>query len=74
MNINDQLESPMLLKISFNKLIEKYEELVKSKDPFIANKAKRVLEAQALHPELRDGITDVSLLEKYEDEIRSTLR
>lgn len=69
MNINDHYESPMLLKISFNKLIEQYEELSKSKDPFIVNKAKRVLQAQALHPELREGITDVSLLEKYEDEI-----
>jgi hypothetical protein len=69
MDINDHYESPMLLKISFNKLIEQYEELAKSKDAFIANKAKRVLSAQEPYPELREGITDLSLLNKYENEI-----
>ncbi len=69
MNINDKFESPMLLKISFNKLIEQYEKLAKSKDEFTANKAKRVLMAQKACPELRKGFTDTDLLEKYKNEI-----
>ena len=32
MTINNQIEMPMLLKISFNKLIEEYEVMAKSKD------------------------------------------
>ena len=65
----DQSESPMLLKISFNKLIEQYEDLVNNEDEFIATKAKRILEFQKYYPELREGFTDFSLLEKYEKEI-----
>ena len=50
MKIFNQSESPMLLKISFNKLIEHYESLVNSEDEFIAARAKRILEVQRLHP------------------------
>ncbi|MFK7813092.1 MAG: GAF domain-containing protein, partial [Maribacter sp.] len=39
----------------------------KSKDEFLAAKAKRVLDAQALHPELRDGFTDLTLLDKHKE-------
>ena len=63
------IESPLLLKISFNKLLEQYEQLAKSEDEFIAAKAKRVLKTQEPYPELREGFADFSLLEKYKDEI-----
>ncbi len=70
MNINDQHESsPMQLKISFNKLLERYEVLAKSEDEFIAAKAKRILKTASKHPELRDGFEDVKLLDKYKNEI-----
>ena len=69
MDINQQFDSPMLLQISFNKLIERYEELAKSNDEFIARKAQRVLDAQAPHPELREGFDDATLLEKYKEPI-----
>tara|TARA_R110002094_G_scaffold157118_1_gene143580 strand:- start:5015 stop:7381 length:2367 start_codon:yes stop_codon:yes gene_type:complete len=59
----------LLLKISFNKLIEQYENMVNNDDEFIAAKAKRILEVQKPYPELREGFTDFSLLEKYEKEI-----
>lgn len=65
----DPLMSPMQIKISFNKLLEKYEKLAESEDTFIAAKAKHVLEVQKKHPELRDGFSDFSLLEKYKKEI-----
>ena len=73
-NINDSYESPMLLKISFNKLLEKYEVLAKSKDDFVSAKAKRVLEAAAKHPELREGFEDYSLVDTYRDEIETILQ
>jgi len=69
MEINNQSESPMLLKISFNKLIEQYEKMAQSEDEFLAAKAQRVLDAQKPFPELRDGFTDYALLEKYKKEI-----
>jgi len=74
MKFFDQLESPMLLKISFNKLIEQYENMVNSDDKFIAAKAKRILKVQEPYPELREGFTDFSLLEKYEKEIAVILQ
>jgi hypothetical protein len=63
------IESPLLLKISFNKLLQQYEELAKSSDEFIAAKAKRVLKTQKPFPELREGFTDFSLLKKHKNEI-----
>lgn len=69
MKIFDQSESPLLLKISFNKLIEQYETLVNSEDEFVSAKAKRILEIDKQHPELRDGFSDFSLLETYKKEI-----
>ncbi len=70
----DQSESPMLLKISFNKLIQHYEHMVHSQDEFMAAKAKRILEVQKMHPELREGFTDFSLLETYKKEIEIILQ
>jgi len=58
-------ELPLVPMISFNKLLERYEIMAKSKDKFLAAKAKRILEAQEPYPELRKGFTDVSLLKKH---------
>ncbi len=69
MKVNNQFESPMLLKISFNTLIEQYEAMANNEDEFLAAKAQRVLDAQKPYPELRDGFTDYALLEKYKKEI-----
>ncbi|NNK73770.1 MAG: GAF domain-containing protein, partial [Flavobacteriaceae bacterium] len=69
MNINDLHESPLSLQISFNKLIEHYETMAESKDPFMVAKAERVLEAQKPFPELRSGFTDTDSLDKYKDAI-----
>ncbi len=74
MKVINQSESPMLLKISFNKLLDQYEDLAKSSDEFISRKAKRVLKTAAAHPELREGFTDYSLLEKYKNEIQIILQ
>jgi len=69
MDINSHFESPMSLKISFNKLLEKYEGLLKNDSDFTATKAERILGIAQAHPELRDGFSDPSLLKKYENEI-----
>ena len=58
-------DMPMVRVISFNKLLEYYDELLESEDAFLVAKAKRVLDAQAPYPELREGFTDLSLLKKH---------
>jgi len=73
-DINDNLESPFILKVSFNKFLEQYETLAKSDDEFIATKAKRILKAQESLPILRDGFSDPTLLETYKKEIRLILQ
>ncbi len=67
------IESPMLLQISFKKLLEQYETLLDSKDDFMIAKAKHFLEFQEKHPVLRDGFTDFSLLETYKEPIKTIL-
>ena len=69
MDINLNSDSPVSIKISFNKLLERYEELAKSDNEFTAKKAKRVLDTAAKHPELRAGFTDTSLLETHKEDI-----
>ncbi|MBT8394386.1 MAG: GAF domain-containing protein [Bacteroidia bacterium] len=73
-DINDNIESPFTLKVSFNKFLEQYEELAKSDDEFLAKKAKRILKAQKPYPVLRDGFSDLETLEKYKKEIRFLLQ
>lgn len=73
MTENYNAESPMLQFVSFNKLLEHYDEQLKSKDKYLANRAKYVLESQAPFPELREGFDDVTLLEKHKDLISAIL-
>ena len=73
-SINDNYESPMLLQISFNKLLQQYEDLVNSSNEFIAAKAKRVLKTAEQNPILREGFSDYTLLEKYKEEISVILQ
>ncbi|MBJ6367680.1 GAF domain-containing protein [Snuella sedimenti] len=70
----DQLESPMLLKIGFNKLIEQYEDMLTSDDAFVVDKAKQILDIQKPYPELRDGFTDLGLLDTYKKQINFILQ
>lgn len=70
----DQLKSPLRQIISFNKLLKQYDVMAKSKDNFLANKAKYILDAQAPYPELREGFTDVTLLETHKKVIEIILQ
>ena len=73
-DINENIESPFKLMVSFNKLLGHYEELTKSEDDFIAAKAKRVLKTASAFPELRDGIVDTTILQKREKAISIILQ
>nr|WP_297787120.1 GAF domain-containing protein [uncultured Allomuricauda sp.] len=66
-------ESPLVQLVSFNKLLEHYDEQLKSSNPHVAERAKYVLDAQAPYPELREGFSDLSLLDKHRDVIRVIL-
>ncbi len=74
MDINDNIESPMVLKVSFNKLLEHYESLADGKDDFLATKAKRVLKSAEPYPELRDGFSNTKVLKDREEEISIILQ
>jgi len=74
MDINENIESPFELKVSFNKLLNHYEVLADSKDEFISAKAKRVLKTAEAYPELREGFSNSSILEKREKEISIILQ
>ncbi|MCK0191042.1 GAF domain-containing protein [Arenibacter sp. F20364] len=66
--------SPLEHHISFDKLLKQYDDMANSEDTFLVSKAKYILNAQAPFPELRDGFTDISLLEKHKDVIQIILQ
>lgn len=74
MDINDNIDSPFELKISFNKLLEEYETLAKSEDELVVIRANYVLQIASEYPELREGFSDVSVLEARKDQIKSILQ
>lgn len=74
MDINENIESPFELKVSFNKLLQHYETLAESKDEFISAKAKRVLNIAGKYPELRNGFINPNILEERKKEISIILQ
>mgnify|MGYP000660051210 CR=1 FL=1 len=69
MDLENFENMPIQRVVSFNKLLKYYDELALSKDKFLAAKAKRVLDAQSPYPELREGFTDLSLLDTHKEVI-----
>lgn len=67
-------ETPFVQLISFNTLLKHYDTMAMSKDKIFATKAKFILEAAAPFPELREGFSDVSLLEKHKEVINYILQ
>ena len=65
---------PIKPLISFDKYLRQYDAMAKGDDPLLAAKAKSILEAQAQYPELREGFTDFSLLDKHKAVIRVILQ
>ncbi|MGK0324157.1 MAG: hypothetical protein ACJARX_000724 [Psychroserpens sp.] len=73
-DINENIESPFTLKVSFDKILQHYEVLSRSDDKFIAAKARRVLKTAEGFPELRDGITNPQDLITRQKEISVILQ
>ncbi|TGV04158.1 GAF domain-containing protein [Flavivirga rizhaonensis] len=69
MDINDNIESPLNLKVSFNVMLKHYKALAKNDDEFVAARAKRILDMARAYPELEEGFSDVSILKEREKEI-----
>lgn len=69
MDINDNIESPLNLQVSFNMLLKHYETLAKSDDELVAARATRILNTAHAYPELEEGFSDFSILKKREKEI-----
>ncbi|WP_439151354.1 hypothetical protein [Winogradskyella sp.] len=74
MDINNNIESPFIIKVSFNKLLNQYENLITADNDFIASNARRVIKIAEENPILRDGFSDYSIFEKYEKEIEGILQ
>ena len=69
----EPISSPLIAKISFHKVLESLEEIAESDVDYRSDYARALLRLTAPFPELRDGITDVSLLGKHENIIKNLL-
>ncbi len=67
-------ETPLVQVICFDKLLKQYETMAKSEDELLATKAKLILKAAEPYPELREGFTDVSFLEKNKEVVKYILQ
>lgn len=74
LDINDNIESPLILKVSFNKLLNQYEDLILADNDFIAANASRVLKIAEENPILRDGFSDLEVFNTHEKEIEGILQ
>ena len=64
---------PIQIKISFEKIYEFLEEMSTDENSFYQNAANEALTEFNKYPILRDGFTDVSLLDKYRTQINNLL-
>jgi hypothetical protein len=73
-DLNDHIDSPFILKLSFDKLLKHYEDLAESDNPFISAKAIHILSQQKDIPILREGFSDLSFLRTYQKQIELILQ
>ena len=73
MEINQNIEAPFEMKLSFQKLFNQYEKLQDSDNSFIASNAKRVLDIAKEYPVLADGFTNTEYLDIYKPQISEIL-
>ena len=69
-----EVKFPAIMQVSFFKHIEALEEQAKNGDEITAAYAKSLLKEVEKYPELRDGISDLSLLKKYKKSIEILCR
>jgi len=53
-------DNPFIIRLSFHKIIERYEAIAAGGESLAAQNARSILKEVSAHPELRDGITDIS--------------
>lgn len=73
MDNNQHKELPILFKISFNKLLLEYEKFTEDSNELVSNKAQKIVKIGTDYPELREGFTDLNLLETYKSQISDIL-
>ena len=75
MKINDhKITFPLVGKLSFFKIVETLEEIVKEKEGYNVQYATTLLEEICNHPELIEGTEDFSLIEKNRDFVNRMMR
>lgn len=65
-----EIEFPAQMQVSFFKHIEALEEQASGEDEIAADYARNLLKEVEKFPELKDGISDLSKLDKYKDSIK----
>ena len=71
-NIEDS-QLPLELNISFNKVIDSYRKYAKDKESLYHKSSLDILKELEKYPELENGFSDFSLLEKYKEPIKLLL-
>lgn len=66
---NQEIEFPLVNKISFNKVIETYEKGVDSENPAIAHISKYIFNELKKYPKLIEGVEDMAELKSYQPQI-----
>lgn len=67
------IKGPLIARISFHKVLEALEQIAENDVDYRADYARALLKHAEPFPELRDGIEDVSLIEKHEGLIRNLM-
>ncbi|WP_330443502.1 GAF domain-containing protein [Flavobacterium sp. C4GT6] len=73
MDCSKEICTPLIARISFHKVLEKLEEIAESDVDYRSDYAKALLRHTEPFPELREGITDLALLEKHKLLIKNLL-
>jgi len=74
MDFNNELDSPLQIRVSFHKLIARYERLQHSENVFIANTARTILDHVDKYPKLKGIFSSFDEIYKYDKEIEFLLQ
>ena len=73
MDINQNVDSPFVMKVSFNSFIKSYEALLNSSNKHVATNAQHIVNIGKANPILREGFTDLEVLSTYKHQIDELL-
>ncbi len=66
--------APFEIYVGFDKFLKNYEQMLHSNSKFQVSKAEEILAVVEKHPELKNGFSDLNLLDTYKDEIKFILQ